>query len=58
MGNQSGSRQGRLEGAEKFTLSFPLTRDCVGPDWLESGELARSENEGVETEDIEAVSLG
>lgn len=48
----------QLEGAEKFTLSFPLTRDCVGPDWLESGELVRSKNEGIETEDIEAVCLG
>lgn len=46
-----------LEGAEKFTLTFPLTRDCVGPDWLESGELVRDKNEGIETEDIEAVSL-
>ena len=47
-----------FEGAEKFTLTFPLTRDCVGPDWLESGELVRSNNEGIETEEIEAVSLG
>ncbi len=48
----------QLFGAEKFRLIFPLERDCVGPDWLESGELVRKNGWEPEIEVIEAVSLG
>ncbi len=50
----------QLVGAEKFSLMFPLSEDCAGPSWLESGELLHSGyGDGeIETEDIEAVSLG
>ena len=48
----------QLFGAEKFRLIFPLARDCVGPDWLESGELVRKNGWEPEIEEIEAVSLG
>lgn len=48
----------QLTGAEKFSLVFPLARDCAGPDWLESGELVRTDGGETETEEIEAVSLG
>jgi len=47
-----------LTDAEKFRLLFPLVRDCVGPDWLDSGELVRSDGGQMEEEEIEAVSLG
>lgn len=43
----------QLVGAEKFSLIFPLSEDCAGPSWLESGELVHS-GDG----EIEAVSLG
>ena len=45
-------------GAEKFKLHFPLVRDCVGPDWLETGELVRNGSAEAEVEEIEAVPLG
>ena len=48
----------QLVGAEKFSLIFPLSEDCAGPSWLESGELVHSGDCEIETEDIEAVSLG
>jgi hypothetical protein len=48
----------QLVGAEKFSLIFPLSEDCAGPYWLESGELVHSGDGEIETEDIEAVSLG
>lgn len=48
----------QLTGAEKFSLIFPLERDCVGPDWLDSGDLVRAEDVEPETEIVEAVSLG
>jgi hypothetical protein len=48
----------QLGGAEKFSLIFPLSEDCAGPSWLESGELVHSGGGEIETEDIEAVSLG
>jgi hypothetical protein len=48
----------QLTGAEKYSLVFPLARDCAGPDWLESGELVSTHGGETETEEIEAVSLG
>ena len=48
----------QLVGAEKFSLLLPLFVDCAGPSWLESGELGHSGDGEIETEDIEAVSLG
>ena len=48
----------QLTGAEKFSLIFPLDRECAGPGWLESGELVVTLGGEDEAEDIEAVSLG
>ena len=47
-----------LLGAEKFSLIFPLSEDRNGLSWLESGKLIQSGDGEIETEDIEAVSLG
>jgi hypothetical protein len=48
----------QLNGAEKFSLSFPLGSDLAGPFWTDAGELLRPDGIETEVEDIEAIVLG
>jgi hypothetical protein len=48
----------QLTGAEKFSLIFPLSQDLAGPNWSDSGEVIQTDGSEIETEEIEAVSLG